>query len=163
MRGVGRRCWSTAATVALLVHALAITGRLAWKESRRIGHTEHDTPEHAARLARFRALAAALPEGGVIGFVGDPRPTTGAAHFDALQHPQLQQVQFELAPRVLVDGTAPAHVVVSRGDAATAYATAAAHGLLVTHDLGGGTLVATRAPWTPGAPGAPTAGAAGPR
>lgn len=161
MRGVmasGRRRWATVATLLLLVHALGIAGRLAWKEGRRIGRTDHDGPADAARRARSRALASALPPTGVFGFIGAPRPTTGAAHFDALQHPELQQLQYELAPRLFVEGAGAAQVVVSLDGAAGAYAAAAAHGLRVVHDLGGGLVVAT--PSTPTlAPGRAPAGA----
>lgn len=150
-----RSRWVTLATLVLLVHAAAVAGRLAWREGRRIGQRPHDGPAGAEVAARWRALAAALPPGGVVGFLGTPRPTSGSAHADALQHHELQQLQYELAPRLVVEGAEPEVVIVLREDAPRARAAAEAHGLRVVSDLGDGLLVAARAgaPEPPGASG----------
>lgn len=139
VQAMGRGRWAIVGTLLVLLHALGVGARLAWKEARRGDRAGRLEAPHAARS---RALAAALPPRGVIGFLSAPRPSTGSAHFDALQHHALQQLQYELSPRLLVEGVDHARVVVSFDDARAAHAACAAHGLRVVDDLGEGLLVA---------------------
>lgn len=132
-----RRHLPTLATAAVLLFALGVSLRQIGKERREGPSALWVHEEGNAR--RLTAAAAVLPPRGVVGFVGEQ---SGAEHFDALRNPIMQQVQYELAPRLVVDGVDAEAVLVVFPDAATARAACAARGLTVAHDLGGGMLVA---------------------